>query len=110
MRQTFLGKLEGRSMKTIRNLVAALFIMGLVAAGASSQAQRSYRGSFQSVRQLINRIENRTDFLRNDLSNSVPQNSIDETRTRHDARAEDSINVFVRDFDAAVRALQERFD
>ena len=92
-------------MKTIRNLVAALFVMGLVAAGSSSQTQRSYRGSFQSVRQLINRIENRTDFLRNDLSSSVPQNSIDDTRTRDDTRAEDSINVFVRDFDAAVRAL-----
>jgi hypothetical protein len=82
----------------------AIIGIGLLSVGFTAIAQpRSYRGTYQSVLQLINRIEDRTDLFRNSLDAALDQSTLDGSS------AEDNINLFVRDFDAAVSRLRERF-
>ncbi len=52
-----------------RSLVSLVIAVLLATSATLTQAQRrTYRGTFQSVRQLILRIENRTDLLRNSVN------------------------------------------
>ncbi len=95
-------------MRTIRNFLAALLMMGLMAANVSSQWQRSSRGNFQSVQQLIHRIENHADLFRNSLDAELQRSSIDDMRAT--TRGQENITAFMNDFDDAVRRLHERFD
>ncbi|HET9786877.1 MAG TPA: YMGG-like glycine zipper-containing protein [Pyrinomonadaceae bacterium] len=88
----------------LRRGFAAIFALGLLCLSFTATAQqRSYRGTYQSVLQLIHRIEDRTDLFRNSLDATLHQSTLDGTN------AEDNINLFVRDFDAAVSRLRERF-
>jgi hypothetical protein len=82
-------------------VIAAIGLMGL--SFTATAQQRSYRGTYQSVLQLIHRIEDRTDLFRNSLDASLDQSSLDGSN------AEDNINLFVTNFDAAVSRLRERF-
>lgn len=92
-------------MNITRKTIVTILAMGLMLAGITAMAQqRSYRGTYQSVQQLIHRIEDRTDLFRNSLDSALDQSSVDGTNT------EDNINLFVRDFDTAVTRLRERFD
>ena len=90
-------------LRITRILGAALTII-TISAGITVQAQRSYRGTYQSVLQLIHRIEDRTDLFRNSLDASLSRSPVDGTS------ADDDINLFVRDFDTAVNRLRERFE
>ncbi len=92
-------------MSRVRRGFAAIIAASLLCASFTAMAQqRSYRGTYQSVLQLIHRIEDRTDLFRNSLDAALDQSTLDGTN------AEDNINLFVRDFDAAVSRLRERFD
>jgi len=66
-------------------------------------SQRAYRITDQQLDTLIRRIETRTDTFRASLDRALD-------RTRYDGtRAEDDINRFVRDFEAATDTLRARF-
>jgi hypothetical protein len=55
-----------------KTLVAFLAIILLSGGATQAQAQRqSYRGNYRSVRQLILRLENRTELLRSSLNQST---------------------------------------
>ena len=84
---------------------AGLSIMCLVLGSMLAQAQpRAYRGTYQSVRQLILRIESRSDLFRNSLQAQVNRNS-NETYG-----ANEDINLFVSDFYDSVHRLHDRFN
>jgi hypothetical protein len=91
-------------MIAIRKSLVALLAFAVLTAGATfTQAQRqTYRGNARSVRQLLLRIENRTDVFRNTL-NAQNQSRI------YGSGGED-INALVQDLDTAVVRLRERFD
>lgn len=91
-------------MKTFRHIIPVVMLVVLGALGVEAQTQRTYQGTFQSVRQVIIRIENRTNRFRTDLNSGL------NTSTLNNTRAEDNITSFVSQFDVAVRALHERFD
>lgn len=97
-------------MSSSRRILAIIFALGVLCAGIPTMAQqgypqqRVYRGTYQSVRNLINRIDSRATTFRNTLDTALDQSRIDGTN------AEDNINLFVRDFDAAVDQLRERFE
>ena len=57
-----------------------------------------------STQQILNRIENRTDRLRDSLDSTL-----DDSRLNGSNR-EDNINQFVRDFEEATKGLRDRFD
>jgi len=84
---------------------ATLSLVLLTALSVVTQAQQpSYRGTNRSVRQTILRIENRMDLFGNSLEAALNWNPVDSSN------AYDDINLFVRDFEDAVRRLHERFD
>ncbi|HKR60618.1 MAG TPA: YMGG-like glycine zipper-containing protein [Pyrinomonadaceae bacterium] len=92
-------------MSNLRRMIATTFAVGVLLAGITTMAQtRTYRGTYQSVRNLIYRIENRTDIFRNSLENSFNQTGLNGTT------AEDNIRMFVSDFDSSVERLKERFN
>ncbi|HEV7683429.1 MAG TPA: YMGG-like glycine zipper-containing protein [Pyrinomonadaceae bacterium] len=90
-------------MIVIKRMFVALSAVLVLSAGATfTQAQRqTYRGTARVVRQLIVRIENRSNIFRSSL-NAQNQNSIV-------LRTENLENLAV-DLDTAVTQLRERFD
>jgi hypothetical protein len=86
-----------------RQLIAVLAFVVLSAGATLVQAQRQvYRGTNRSVGQLLLRIENRTDLLRNTLT-AQNQSRISGTRGA-------DLTVLAQDLDTAVAALHERFN
>ena len=85
----------------------ALSITCLLLLAVMAQAQtRVYRGSNQTVRRLILRIENRSTVFTNNIQDWATQNSNDA----YSPAAGENIDVFTRDFDESVRRLREHFD
>ncbi len=90
--------------KTLKGFLA-IVALGIFSTGISAQSQqRSYRGTYQSVLQLIHRIEDRTDLFRNSLEAALDQSTPELTSP------DDDINLYVRNFDAAMNRLRERFE
>ena len=88
-----------------RFVTGALSIVCLVLLSLSAQAQRRVsRGTNQSVRQVVLRIENRTSLFRNSVRIWSERNSAQTYGGNED------INLFVRDFDDSVRTLRDRLD
>ena len=86
-----------------KTLVALLAVMVLSVGATLTQAQRqTNRGTSRSVRQLILRIENRTDMFRNTI-NAQTQTSVYGT-------GGENLNNLVEDLDRVVVQLRERFD
>ena len=89
---------------TRRFMSTPFAIVCLLGAGLLAQAQtRVYRGTYQSVRQVILRLENRANVFRNGMDNW--------SRTASAAYgANENIMVTVRDFNDSVRRLRDSFD
>ena len=80
----------------------SLSIICILVAAVVSQAQRqqSYRGTYQSVRQLILRIENRSaNFM----------TTVESASTNDRYAANDDIAALARDYDSAVKRLSNNF-
>ena len=94
--------LEESKMNIVRRAFAITFATGILLAGLTTMAQqRTYRGSYQSTRALLARIENRTNIFRNSLDAALDSSALDGTN------AEDNINMFVQDFDSSVSRLRQ---
>lgn len=95
-------------MNRIRRTISMMLLLALASMGVSAQtrqtSRRMTRAREDQVRQLIHRLEDRTDQFRSTLDTSLDRSSIDGTR------AEDNINMFVSDFQDAVHQLHQRFD
>ena len=86
-----------------KSLVAFLAFVVLSAGATLTQAQRqTYRGTSRVVRQLLVRIENRTDVFRDTLNT--------QNQTRVYRPGVENLNVLVQDLNTAVVQLRERFD
>ena len=82
--------------------ITCLFLIAVMA-----QAQtRAYRGTYQSVRRLIMRIENRSTIFTNNIQDWANRNA----KSTYSPSAGEDIDVFARDFDESVRRLSDRFD
>ena len=90
-----------------RLMATALSVTCLLLIPFAAQAQtRTYRGTFQTVRRLIVRIENRSATFSNSIQNWASRNPNDA----YSPAAGEDINVFASDFDESVHRLRERFD
>jgi hypothetical protein len=89
-------------MNRVRRIFSAgvMLLLALASVGMEAQAQR--RGRNAQVRQLVRRIEMRTDAFRNSLGNALDQSAIDNTRR------EDNVNQLVSEFESAVDQLNSR--
>jgi hypothetical protein len=94
----------GRRMIMVGKTLFAILALVVLSAGATvTQAQRqSYRGTFRSVRQLILRIENRTDLFRRNLT---PQN-----QTQVNGTGGRNIDDLVQNLETEATQLRVRFD
>ncbi len=92
-------------MNRIRRIFSVALVLALAGLGMTAQAQiNTTRVNNQQVRQLIRRIENRTDVFRASLDASLDRSRINSTN------AEDDINRFVADFESATNQLRDRFN
>ena len=66
--------------------------------------QMAYRLNDRQMRQLISRIETRSDRFSNSLSNALDRSALNNTSR------EDEINKLVTEFEAATDQLRKRFD
>jgi hypothetical protein len=86
-----------------RTFVALLAVLVLSAGATVSQAQRqTYRGNTRAVRQLILRIENHTDALRNSWNS--------QSQTRINVERRDNVSNLLDELNTAVAQLRDRID
>ncbi len=92
-------------MNRIRRIFSVALMLAFASLGMTAQAQiTTTRVNNQQVRQLIRRIENRTDVFRASLDASLDRSRINSTN------AEDDINRLVADFESATNQLRDRFN
>lgn len=78
-----------------------LFLAGMI---ITAQAQVSYRLSEKEMEGLLARIEQGADRFRSSLAQNLDVSRFDDTK------AEDNINQFIKEFEAATDRLKGRFD
>ncbi|HKC65416.1 MAG TPA: hypothetical protein VKB86_17370, partial [Pyrinomonadaceae bacterium] len=92
-------------MNRIRQIFSLALVFLLAGLSASAQTQRrTYRVSNYQVRQLISRIQSRTDIFRGDVSAALNSGSVNTTYNNGD------ISAFVTDFQSAVTQLNDRLN
>jgi hypothetical protein len=84
--------------------VALMLVFASLAMTAQAQIGTTTQVNNRQVRQLIRRIENRTDVFRASLAASLDRSRINSTSV------EDDINRFVADFESATNQLRDRFN
>ena len=84
-------------MRTIYKTIGSALLLALINVGVTTSvlAQRQYRDTDTNMRNLIRRVETRTDTFSRTL-----ENSLDRSRLNNTAR-EDEINRLVTDFEYA---------
>ncbi|MBD0371572.1 MAG: hypothetical protein ICV60_12100 [Pyrinomonadaceae bacterium] len=90
-------------IRRMQYLVVTALVIALAGLSITAQAQRPYRNN-RAIRQILNRIDNRTNQFRNSMDTALDRSRIDGTRR------EDNINQFIQDFDNAVESLRSRFE
>jgi hypothetical protein len=90
-------------MSRIFSVAMLLALAGLMTT-TQAQIRTTNRANNQQVRQLITRIENRTDVFRSSLDARLDRSRINNTN------AEDNINQLVADFENATNQLRDRFN
>src|SRR5882672_5902487 len=95
---------EGRTiMRRFWTAPGSIACLLLCVVMVQAQPQRAYRGSYQSVRQIILRLENRANLFRNSVDNWSQSSN-----ATYGSNGE--LNTTVRDFNDSVRRLRDNFD
>jgi hypothetical protein len=89
--------------RRIQYVLTTALVLALAGISMTAQAQRPYRND-NAVRQILNRLDNRTNQFRNNMDAALDRSRVDGTRR------EDNINQFITDFDNAVERLRDRFN
>src|SRR5262249_21009089 len=103
---------KGEIMRTIRgrmgvmltSMAAVIAFAMLIGHGSVIHARQSYRLTEKEMKALLERIEHGADRFRNSLGKMLDASALDDTK------AEDNINHFVKEFEAATDHLKHRFD
>ncbi|HEX8176803.1 MAG TPA: YMGG-like glycine zipper-containing protein [Pyrinomonadaceae bacterium] len=90
-------------IRRVQYMMMTALIVALAGVSVTVEAQRPYRND-RAVRQILNRLDNRTNQFRNSMDAALDRSRMDGTRR------EDNINQFIQDFDNAVEQLRSRFD
>lgn len=90
-------------VRRIQYVLMTALILALAGVSIPAQAQRLNRNN-RAVRQILNRLDNRTNQFRNSMDAALDRSRLDGTRR------EDNINQFIQDFDNAVEQLRARFN
>ena len=94
-----------------RFIKAPLSIVCVIILGLLAQAQqRPYRGTYQSVRQTILRLETRANLFRNSIEAWSQSDTAAYATSENVNATNEDVNVIARDFADSVRSLRDRFD
>lgn len=91
-------------MNATRRIIGVVLLSALAAIGADAQVRRVGQTNSPTVRQLIRRIEDRIDLLRNSLGNTTDRSPV------YNTRGEENASVLLTNFDDAVQRMHERFN
>jgi cytochrome c556 len=91
-------------MKIIGPITALAAVLALASGGMAAAAQQPSRSNDQQVKDLLSRIDERTDTFRSSFDRAIDRNPINGTR------AEDQINQSLEDFAEATDRLRDRVD
>ena len=93
-------------MRIFHRTLSTAILLALTSFGLTGSvvAQRTYRDSDASIRNLIQRIETRSDTLRRSIDAALDRSQLNGTAT------EDEINRLVADFEAVTDQLRNRFE
>ncbi|HEY7543685.1 MAG TPA: hypothetical protein VID27_02325 [Blastocatellia bacterium] len=91
-------------MKYITKILAGAAIILLTSFAAEVQAQHLVRLTEDEMKNLLGRIEKGSERFRGSLKDGLERSRFD------DSDAEDNINRFVKDFEAATERLKNNFD
>ncbi len=89
-------------MKKLGPIAALAAALALASGGMAAAAQQPTRSSDQQVKDLLSRIDERTDTFRSSFDRAIDRNTI------NGSRAEDQINQSVKDFEEATDRLRDR--
>ncbi|HKS27055.1 MAG TPA: YMGG-like glycine zipper-containing protein [Pyrinomonadaceae bacterium] len=90
-------------IRRLQYVLMTALVLALAGVSVTVEAQRPYRND-RAVRQILNRLDNRTNQFRNSMDAALDRSRLDGTRR------EDNINQFIQDFDNAVEQLRQRFN
>ena len=90
-------------IRRMQYMLMMALVLALAGLSQTAQAQRPYRND-RAVRQILNRIDNRSIQFRTSLDAALDGSRIDGTRR------EDNINQFVQEFNDSVARLRARFN
>src|SRR5437870_12763571 len=92
-----------------RFIRAPLSIVCVIILGLLAQAQqRPYRGTYQSVRQTILRLETRANLFRNSIEAWSQSDTAAYATSENVNATNEDVNVIARDFADSVRSLRDR--
>src|SRR5215208_3030147 len=92
-------------MSRMRRILSVAVVLAFAGLMLPTQAQiRRNRATNLQIRQLITRIETRTDVFRSSLDARLDRSRINSTN------AEDNINQLVSDFENSTNQLRDRFN
>jgi hypothetical protein len=91
-------------MKTLRIAIAFAVITMLVGLPIIAEGQQAYRLTEKEVKSLLGRIEKSAERFRNSLDRWLDVSHF------QGSKAEDNINQFMKEFEAATDHLEDRFD
>lgn len=86
-------------IRRMQYILMTALVLALAGVSMTAQAQRPNRND-RNVRQILNRIDTRTNQFRTSMDASLDRSRLDGTRR------EDNINQFIQDFDNAVEQLR----
>jgi hypothetical protein len=89
-------------MKKLRSIAALAAALALASGGMAVAAQQPSRSNDQQVKDLLSRIDERTDTFRSSFDRAIDRHPINGTR------AEEQINQSVKDFAEAADRLRDR--
>jgi hypothetical protein len=91
-------------MKRLRDAVAVISLILIAGFGSAALAQEPHRHTEKEVKRMLERIEKDAERFRNSLARALDVSSFD------DSKAEDDINQYIKEFEAATDRLEDRFD
>jgi hypothetical protein len=104
MKQLVLHHRREEEMNTLRRMVALTLVFALTSISLMAQTQRQNRVNQREVRQLLNRIETRTNAFKQSINSTLERGRYNGTSR------EDNMNAFVSDFERATARLRANFN
>src|SRR6266480_1305932 len=101
-------RMEGKSMNAFRNVIGIVLLLSTAAIVGQAQTRTVGQNNSQSVRQILRRIDDRIDLLRNSLGTTPDRNPV--YNTRDNTRDENNSTVLLTNLTDSVQQFRQRLN